>query len=180
MCYSKKRYSADGHVLRPGECQRQSDGRYQYSKMVRGERITVYDLNLKKLRQKERNIDKLMRVGRQSLITRSYTLDAWFNIWLKQFTTNVKTSTKSRYYNDYYGHISGPIGHCLIEDISLFDCQSIIGCLINKGLANRSVRNIATTMRRVFDAALSNGLIEKNPMELAPFQPSMPDIPHAP
>lgn len=163
MCYSKRRYSSDGHILRPGECQR-SNKRYQYSKMVRGERITVYDTNLKNLRQKERNIDKLMWAGRKSLLTRSYTLDAWFTIWLKQFTTNTKTSTKSRYYNDYYGHISGPIGHYLLEDISLFDCQRIIGCLINKGLANRSVRNIATTMRRIFDAALANGLIERSPM----------------
>ena len=151
----------------PGECQRK-DGRFQFSKMVNGKRVTIYDWSLSELRDREALVfenakNQLSKRKNKSKNKRS-SFKEWFLLWLRHHTSDVKPTTRSRYYYDFSSCMEPIIGTIPIDEITGDDCQRVIDYALDKRGIN-SVKSCVLVMKKCLQTAKRHKLIERNPLD---------------
>ena len=160
-----KRKDLKGHVLRDGETHRKSDGRYMYRYYsADGKRHSVYATDLNELRAKEEKIQedlrKGIRVGEDQI-----TLNQMYAIW-KRNKRSLKETTRGNYMYMYEHFIEPAFGKRKLKKIRKSDIQELYnGLLDTKKMKVTTLDNIHTVLHQVFDAAVDDCYISKNPTD---------------
>lgn len=93
------------------------------------------------------------------------TVDAWFGYWMENFKKgNVKNSTLKN-YNDRFKHDIKPyIGNMLLSEVKPMHCQNVLNKMSGLGYCSSTIGLTKVTMYNLFDSAVENGMVNKNPV----------------
>lgn len=162
---AEKRKDNRGRNLKTGEYYDSKNKRYMFRKMIDGERITISAPNLVELRKQEN--DLLCRIDRgNKLNTRNarMTLNAYFDFWMVTFAKSGRKATTCTNYKSYYNtYIKNTIGKKQIAKITKADCQRIINEMLQDGKKHSTMSNLKSCLNIVFECALDDDIIIKNP-----------------
>lgn len=119
--------------------------------------------------------DMLSKYGKtdHSLCNPMITLSEWLTFWLKNFTPNIKDSTRTGYKCYIEQHISKHhIGKINLKDLNVCDLQSYISCLTSSGnlkndsgLSTKTIRSMMLMIKKSLHTAVGADIINKNPAE---------------
>lgn len=151
-----------GKELGVGFTQRQ-DGRYECKVTLNGKRKTFYDKNLSDLRKVVNDARYEAEHGICGN-NEKLTLNDWHKIWRETYKVgHIKGSTLEGYDRNYRVHIEDKLGQLLLKDIKSALIQSFINQLDKSGMASGTIRNILMLLSNMFDFAMQEDLIIKNP-----------------
>lgn len=160
-----KRKDSRGRNLKTGEYYDSKNKRYMFRKMLDGERITITAPDLVELRKQEN--DLLCRIDRgNKLNTRNarMTLNAYFDFWMETFAKSGRKATTCTNYKSYYNtYLKSTIGKKQIAKITKADCQRIINEMVQSGKKHSTMSNLKSCLNIVFECALDDDIIVKNP-----------------
>ena len=98
------------------------------------------------------------------LIIENPTVDAWWKYWINNVKgNNIRYNTRRIYNEAYYGHIKPFIGNMLIKEIKPFHCQNVLNQMAER-YANSVIEHSRLVMWMMFDSAVENEIILKNPV----------------
>lgn len=154
-----------GRKLRTGEYYNAKTGIYQFRKMINGQRVTISDTDLVELRKRENELlvemDKGVNVKNRNS---NMTLNEYFDFWLNTFANTRRKATTITTYRSYYDtYIRETIGTKAISKITKVDVQIIINNMIKNGLQNSTLSNLKSCLNKVFECALDDDIVRKNP-----------------
>lgn len=92
------------------------------------------------------------------------TVDAWFNLWLKDVVGNRAPNTLRNYRERYEHNVQPFIGSMLLRDVKPMDCQMILNAM-ESDYAGSTIRQTYMTMGTFFKSAKDNGFIDRHPMD---------------
>lgn len=96
------------------------------------------------------------------------TFGKWFDTWINEYKKNrVKNSTLNEYQKYYNRCLKDRLGSKKLADIRGEHIQKLYNELIEEDYAISTIKIISTVINGCFRQAFKNGLIEKNPVELA-------------
>lgn len=92
------------------------------------------------------------------------TVDAWYQYWIDNVKgDNIRYNTR-RYYNDRYNiNIKPYIGSMLIKEVKPLHCQNVLNRMAEK-YSNSGIEHSRLVMWMIFDSAVENELITRNPI----------------
>ena len=163
---SKIRRDKKGYVLRKGEYQRSEDGMYSYAyRDSVGKRRVIYAKSLKDLREKEDAITKDRYEGIDSYVAANASIDYMFDRYLST-KANLRKSTRSNYVYMYDRYVRGGFGKRVIGEIHYSDVMKFYLYLMEeKGLKVNTLDSIHTLLHPVFQMAVRDEIIRKNPSD---------------
>ena len=134
-------------------------GRFQY----KSERFVFYGRDLKKLKKELSN--KRYEVehglyGKESKMT----VNAWFEIWIKEYKTNsIKYGTLVSYKNAYKNHVEKILGKRKLVDIRPEHVQKILNGM-NGRYSHATIKLVAIVLNGMYKQAFKNEIIRRNPV----------------
>ena len=149
--------SLKGKELGLGITQRK-DGLYQgtYTDSF-GKRKFVYGKTLKEISKKLNEKKHENEIG-ISVNPQSYTLNEWFDVWLKNYKINILNTSKANIYY-YYQHIrKSQIGNMRIDKINSLMIQNVINSIENYP----SRRKAFTVIHDMYNRAVKLKIIKEN------------------
>lgn len=159
------RKDKNGRNLKTGEYYDSKNKRYMFRKMINGERVTISADALPDLRAQENEL--LCRIDRGNVLnTRNsrMLLNEYFDFWLETFGRSGRKATTCTNYKSYYQtYIRNTIGKRPIGKITKADCQKIINEMIRDGKKRSTMANLKSCLNVVFESALDDDIILKNP-----------------
>ena len=152
-----------GKELGKGIVQRK-DGRYFARATIKGQTISIYHTNLKKLKEEFEDAKYKAMVQQVASVKKDLTLDEWFDEWYDKYKkpTLKKSSTynyKSRVIN-LYGSRIGTKG---LSEIKQLHLQTCVAELLEQGYSPKTIREATGVLQQCFDAAIANGMMLCNP-----------------
>lgn len=154
-----------GRKLETGERYDSQNNRYMFQKMVDGERISVTAQTLNELRKNKNEV--LCRIDKGGKINSGkakMTLNAYFDYWMETFAKSGRKATTCTNYKSYYNtYIKNTIGKKQITKITKADCQKIINEMVQDGKRHSTMSNLKSCLNIVFECALDDDVIIKNP-----------------
>lgn len=139
------------------------EGRFMYKYKeysVKGDTITEVQKRMRELRYK---LEHGLYVEKNKM-----TYSDWFKTWMNEYKKNqVKMGTIETYQRCYECMISEKIGSSLISDIRGEHMQKLYNSLVQEGYKKSSIEVVAAFLNESMKQAVMNGLIERNPVELA-------------
>lgn len=94
------------------------------------------------------------------------TVNTWFQYWIENIETPIaRYSTVKNHTNRYNKHISEIIGNMILSDVKPMHCQNVLNIMMASDYAPSTIHQIRMTMHVMFEAALENDLIMKNPVK---------------
>lgn len=155
-----------GRVLRKGESQRRSDGRYVYTYTdPLGRRKYVYAQDLVTLREKEAQLMKDQMDGLDIYVAGKATVNFVFDRYMS-LKNNLKPTTKSNYLYMYDRFIRDTFGKRNIAEIKYSDVVQFYNHLIEKQeLKINTLETIHTLLHPTFQLAVRDDIIRKNPTD---------------
>lgn len=155
-----------GKKLPPGIRQR-ANGRYEGRLKHEYKSYSVYGDTITDVKKQMRELKYKLEHGLYIEKTK-ITLNEWFDTWLEEYKKNqVKIGTYLCYRAHYEGEIRARMGDKLISDIRGEHIQKVYNDLVKDGYALSSIKIVAGILSGCFKQALRNGLVERNPVELA-------------
>lgn len=163
---SKARKDFKGRVLRKGESQRKSDGRYIYQYTdPGGKRRVVYANDLLELREKEKDLIRDQLDGLASYCSGKTTLNYAFDRYIST-KFDLKEHTRVNYKYMYDRYVRDGFGKRIINDIKYSDVRFFYYSLMNeKGLQPNTLDNIHTVLHPTFQMAVRDDVIRNNPSD---------------
>ena len=174
---SQKRKDSKGRVLRSGEVQR-ADGKYMFRyNDVNGERRAIYSWKLVETDKVPvgKRCDSALRTLEQAVLrdiedgiatndAKRSTVDSAFDQFM-QLRKDLKESTRCNYLCLYNAHIRGLFGKKSVADVKYSDVYKLyIGLSQNDGLKINTIQAINAIIWQVFEMAVRNSYIRKNPV----------------
>ena len=93
------------------------------------------------------------------------TVKTWFHYWIKNVkNANVKKNTIESYMNRFKNNIEPYIGNMLLKEIKPLHCQNILNQMVMSNYKNSTIGMIRTAMKILFDDAVDNEIIVRNPV----------------
>ncbi len=153
----------NGRVLRTGESQRKSDGRYQFDYTdYTGRRKRIYADTLPELRQREKQIDRDMQDG-IDFIRSNMSLNQLFEIYMET-KTNLRDSTRCNYINLWdYTVKDSTIGNMPINRIKQIHIRTFYTDLAKRGLTESTIKLYQNMIYPALEMAVDSDMIRKNP-----------------
>lgn len=157
-----KRTDNKGRVLRVGESQNKQ-GRYIYKWTdAAGTRNTVYATTLVELREKEQRIQRDIQDGISST-SANMTLNQLFNLYMST-KSNIRETTRVLYLTYWSANIKPSIlSDMKISQIKQLHVKKWIIELKDKGAKTSSIKAYKTLLTSVFQFAVDNDYIRRNP-----------------
>ena len=156
----------NGKSLPKGITQR-PDGRYMGRFTFGGERYTLYNHDLKKLRKELADLQYEVEHGLYAKETK-VTVESWFHTWMEEYKKNsVKYGTYENYGRVYTQYIRDRLGKRKLADIRPEHIQSINKRLAKDGYSHKTISLTAIVLGGMFKQAYKNQMIQRNPVELA-------------
>lgn len=177
----EKRKDSKGRVLRNGEVQR-ADGKYMFRYMdLDGSRKTVYSWRLvdtdpipsgkrdsESLRDAERRIVRDLEDGIYTHRAKVTTVNEMFDLMMEAKDL-LRESTRCLYTSLYNSHLREAIGNRAIDGIKFTQIKRLYVSLLNdKGLKPATVIRVHTILYQIFDLAVKDDMIRKNPSASVP------------
>lgn len=93
------------------------------------------------------------------------TLGEWLEIWLKDYSVNLKPMTQQTYSEQVQNHIKPELGRIKLKDLKTHMIQRFYNSMTtgDKPLAAKTIKNIHGVLHRALNQAVSNNLIRVNP-----------------
>ena len=92
------------------------------------------------------------------------TVEAWYRYWIDNVKgDNIRYNTRRNYNERYEKNIKQHIGDMLLKDIKPLHCQNVLNNMSEK-YANSVIEHSRLVMWMMFDSAVENDLISKNPV----------------
>lgn len=168
MSNSKSTKNAKG----AGTIRKRSDGRWEARYSVgfspkTGKQIqrSVYGATQKEVREK---LTKVTAEIDEGIYTDpcSMKLSTWLDIWLKEYTGNLKSSTYSIYESHVRVHLKPKLGQIQLSKLAPHMVQHLYNELMNEeGLSAKTVKNIHGALHRAMEQARRLGYIRTNPLD---------------
>lgn len=163
---AKSRKDQRGRVLRKGESQRSSDGRYTYQYTDQnGKRHCIYARDLMTLREKEKELARDTMDGLVDYVNRRTDLNYVFDRYIST-KYDLKEQTRVNYKYVYDHFVRDGFGKRQIADIRYSDVKGFyLSLLKDKGLSGSTLDNVHCVLHPVFDMAVRDDIIRKNPTD---------------
>lgn len=163
---AKARKDNKGRVLRPGESQRKSDLRYIYQyRDPYGKRHMIYDMDLMKLREREKELVRDQIDGVDTYVGGKATLNYVFDRYIAS-KNSLKKTTRSNYEYTYDHWVRDTFGRLKIGEIKYSDVKFFYNKLVSEnGLKTTTVDNVHTVLHPAFEMAVRDDVIRKNPTD---------------
>ena len=145
----QRRKDSAGKVLKDGESERKNG--YQYRYMSEGKRKYIYAKTLHELRQKEKNI---------GVEKTDYTVDDMFEKYIGIKRKTIAKNTCASYERNYKNHIAPVFKDRLIKDVKK---SEVVDFLLGLDLKGGTIHKIHCVLYGIFEFALDDELITKNP-----------------
>ena len=91
------------------------------------------------------------------------TVAAWMTMWIDNFTPHLAPLSRSKYTSEIKNHIVPALGALQLDAVSGLHVQSFYNSLTKAGLSAKTVSGIASILRKSFNAAIKQKLIQSNP-----------------
>ena len=155
-----------------GTIRKRSDGRWEarYSlgfdpKTGKQIQKSVYGATQKEVRQKLTQIESEIDEG-SYMEPSSMKLGTWLDIWLRDYTGNLKPATFSAYEQHVRVHIKPVLGEVRLTQLSPHMVQSLYNSLLNeRRLSAKSVKNIHGVFHHAMEQAKRLGYLRINPLD---------------
>lgn len=155
-----------------GSIRKRSDGRWEGryslgtdSKTGKQIQKSVYGKTQKEVRQKLSQIVTEIDEGTYVAPT-SMKLGEWLDIWLKDYTGNVKPATFGAYSQHVRVNIKPHLGDIKLSKLEPYMVQRVYNMFMEeKGLSPKSVKNIHGVLHRALDQAKQLGYLRTNPLD---------------
>ena len=159
-----RRLDKDRLTLRKGETQRKN-GMYDYRwTSPDGKRHSIYASTLEELRKKEEEILQDQHDGIKVEV-RQMTLNDMFELWC-DLKRGLKDNTFQNYKYMYNMFVRPQIGRMKISAIKKLDIKRFYNTLADeKVLTIATIDNIHTILHQVFDMAVDDSYLRKNPTD---------------
>ena len=156
----------NGKELPKGIRQREN-GRYEGRVKYEYKSYSVYADTItetkKKMTELKYKLEHGLFVEKQKI-----TLNEWFSVWMEEYKKNrVKIGTYHNYQKYYESILKNRLGSKHIANIRGEHIQKLYNDLSNEGYALSSIKIVAAVLNGCFQQAMRNGLIERNPVNLA-------------
>lgn len=177
---SIKRRDNKGRILLDGE-QQKKNGVYEYRyydadnnrKSIYSWRLTQADpvpkgkKECQPLRDMEQDIEKDLHDGIDTFISKNATLNERFDMYIKE-KTNLSETTLTNYLYNYNRYVRKTLGNRVMSKINYSVMKKFYNELITKkGMKPNSMESVHTVLNPVFDKAVIDNLIRKNPCPYA-------------
>ena len=164
---AEKRMTKDGrYVLRPGEYERTKKKGFEFKYRDEfGHQHTLGAMTLQELREKERNVRRSKDDGISTGNVRT-TLNDFYRLWKNQSRT-LKPNTFSNYCWMYETFVSQTLGKKRIQEIKDSDITDFYNKLLDNGIAVNTMDSVQTILHQVFDVAVKDDVIRRNPSDEA-------------
>ena len=162
----KQRKDNKGRVLQKGESQRKLDGMYIYTYVdPYGKRCYAYSKDLFTLREKEQDLMRAQMDGLDYYVGGHATINMAFDRYMST-KYNLRETTRSNYIYMYNRFVRDEFGNRLIADVKYTDVKMFYYHLMNdKNIAVNTLDNIHTIIHPIFDMAVRDDIIRKNPTD---------------
>ncbi|SHK77897.1 Site-specific recombinase XerD [Anaerocolumna jejuensis DSM 15929] len=162
----KQRKDSKGRVLQKGESQRKSDGMYIYTYVDPYEkRCYCYSTDLFKLREKEQDLMRAQMDGLDYYVGGRATINMTFDRYMST-KYNLRQTTRSNYIYMYNRFVRDEFGEKLLTEVKYTDVKLFYYHLLNdKDIAINTLDNIHTVIHPIFDMAVRDDIIRKNPSD---------------
>ena len=94
--------------------------------------------------------------------TTNLTVKAWYDIWIDHKWKTVRPNTANKYEWCFERFINPAIGRLLLKDIKSIQCQKILNNMSEMSIG--TIKEVKITLHNLFDYAVQNDLIFKNPI----------------
>ena len=92
------------------------------------------------------------------------TVDAWYHYWIDNVKgDNIRFNTRRNYNERYDKNIKPLIGDMLLKDIKPLHCQNVLNQMADR-YSNSVIEHSRLVMWMMFDSAVENELLTKNPV----------------
>ena len=155
---------SNGKELGAGIYQRK-DGRYEARIRIKGQKkpYSIYDTNLRKLKQKKKQFLLLM-ANRDLNLSFTLTVSQWFEIYLKNYARpKLKTQTLNNYVTGFE-RVEDYIGYMKIIDVKNVNIVSAMQELEKEGYATTTIQQSLAVLKQVFRTAFENRIIPFDPI----------------
>lgn len=157
-----------------GSLRKRSDGRWEGRCTIgydpeTGKQVqrSVYGKTQKEVRQKVKQILADLEDGTYVEPT-SMTVGEWLDIWLSEYTVNIRPATKGAYEEHVRVHLKPYLGKIRLDQLAPHQIQQAYNELLRKrGLSPKSVKNIHGVLHRALERAKVVGYLKANPTEYA-------------
>ena len=126
---------------------------------------SVYGSSQKEVRQK---LSKITSEIDEGIYTDpcNMKLSTWLDIWLKEYTGNLKASTLSIYDSHVRTHLKPNLGQIRLSKLAPHMVQHLYNELLNeRGLSAKTVKNVHGALHRAMEQAKQLGYIRVNPLD---------------
>ena len=166
--------SLNGKVLGKGITQRK-DGRYFARAIVNGQEISMYGLNIQKLKrefiQAKRDALELNMIAARKDISLNNWFEEWYEIYKKP---TLKKSSTYVYKRQFVNLCGARIGTKELKSIKPIHIQTCVADLIACGYSPDSIKNAIRMLNQCFETAIINDKAIKNPCIGITFPKSKP------
>lgn len=141
------------------------DGRYEakYTDNF-GKRHSIYGAKLNIVRKQ---LNEALYKVEHNIYSHNvqFTLDEWFDIWINNYKKrNIKETTLNRYIRYYKNNVKNFIGNMKLSAIKQIHIQSLFNNEYNSRLSQSTQRHLYSFLRSIFNYAVINDYIAKNPV----------------
>ena len=143
------------------------NGRYEVRLMYEGKNYSTCTDTLTEA--KKAKAELIYKLNKGLFVEKKHlTFGEWFDIWLNEYKKNrVKNSTLNEYRKYYNGCLKKRFEKKKLVDIRGNHIQKLYNELIEEEYAVSTIKIIAAVLNGCFQQALKNGMIGRNPVELA-------------
>ncbi|MCM1064261.1 MAG: site-specific integrase [Eubacterium sp.] len=93
------------------------------------------------------------------------TVSAWFGYWIENIKSiNAKKNTVANYKARFRASIEPVLGNMLLKDVLPLHCQNVLNQMVISGHKNATISLTRTAMKMLFEDAVENDIIVKNPV----------------
>ncbi len=140
-----------------------TDGRYQGRITYNRKRYSVYGKDIETVQKKmTRLMDDL--IDRELGPDTCFSLNRWFEIWLKDYKMGIVKNSTILLYNENYGrYVKNTIGEMQMRDIKTLHVQQLFNKMRADGLSIGTVQIVSRMLSNLFSYGIKNDLIPKNP-----------------
>lgn len=98
------------------------------------------------------------------VISGNLTVTEWYHYWIDNIKgNNIRFNTRRNYNERYEKNIRPLIGNMQLQNVKPLHCQSVLNQMADK-YSNSVIESSRLVMRMLFDSAVENELLAKNPV----------------
>ncbi len=149
-----------------GTIRKRNDGRWEarYFDPIDGRQHSIYGKTQKAVSEKLRltlcKIDEHRDIENIDIL-----VTEWIDIWLKNYTSNIKPSTLVTYMGTIDTHLRPCIGAKKLRKLSGNDIQTIYTKMLEQGLSPKTIKNTHGVIHKILDQAIKLQYIKYNASE---------------